>query len=120
MYPLITPLGDSAITVALGETIEEELNLKVHSLYHSILTQNILGIKDIIPAYASLTVVYDTIKIREAGNGSAYDYMHEVVERALQLPQDTEQIPSKTYHIPVCYDISLGYDLSGNVGAKRY
>lgn len=111
MYPLITPLGDSAITITLGETIEEEINLKVHSLYRSILRQKICGVKDIIPAYASLTIVYDVMKVRAASNVSAYNHMYEVIQKSLHEPVETEQQPSKTFHIPVCYDVFLGYDL---------
>jgi inhibitor of KinA len=112
MQAVITPLGDNAITIIFGDVIDENINQQVFSLFYHLREQNIYGIKDIIPAYASLTVVYDILKISEVSKTSAYDHIHNVVEEALSQPNSKHQTPTKRLRVPVCYDVSLGIDLT--------
>jgi inhibitor of KinA len=109
--PTITPLGDSGITVTFGTTIDIQTNERVLHLFNYLQQQNLNLIKDIIPAYASLSILYDIMEVREISEGSAHGYMKSLIEQALQNEQNTEPPSSKTLHIPVCYDVSLGPDL---------
>jgi inhibitor of KinA len=111
MYPTITPLGDNGITVTFGTAINMQTNERVLSLFNYLQQQNLEYVKDIIPAYASLSVIYDVMKVRNASEGSAYTSLHTQLEQAIKDAQNVEPTASKTLHIPVCYDVSVAHDL---------
>ena len=108
----IYPIGDQALTMDFGNLINDEINGQVMSLFYWLKEENLHGIKDIIPAYASISVVYDAALVRKrAGIGSAYQYMEQYLINALQQ-LDLLALPSTTkLRIPVCYHQSLAPDL---------
>ena len=55
----ISPLGDSAVTVKLGEGISEALSELVVRRGEAIAKERIAGVSDVVPSYGSLTVHYD-------------------------------------------------------------
>jgi KipI family sensor histidine kinase inhibitor len=57
--PRIAPLGDSIITVTLGEGMSEELSTLVVSQARAIENAELMGVTDVVPSYASLGVYYD-------------------------------------------------------------
>lgn len=59
----ISPLGDSAVTLTLGEGISEELSERVVREAQAIKGGEILGVTDVVPAYATVTVHYDPMRI---------------------------------------------------------
>jgi KipI family sensor histidine kinase inhibitor len=59
----ISPLGDSALTVMLGDGISEPLSEKVVAEAQVIEESEILGVVDVVPAYASVTVHYDPLRV---------------------------------------------------------
>ena len=61
--PRITPLGDTAITLTFGEGISAELNDRVVEEAQRIAAARLPGVRDVVPAYASLTVHYDPRRI---------------------------------------------------------
>jgi inhibitor of KinA len=115
----ILSLGDDAITISFGDVIAVETNLQVVRLYNYFKTFPVAGVKDIIPAYASLTIVYDILKVKKMHYASAFDNLRHEVEKGLQHLVDTEMPKTKTLHIPVCYDLSLGLDLLEMADEKR-
>lgn len=56
---VISPLGDSAITVKLGDGISEALSELVVQRSEAIAAEGIAGVSDVVPSYGSLTVHYD-------------------------------------------------------------
>ena len=111
IQPRIFPLGDRAITVSLGNAIDEETNQRVFSIFCYLKKQSFDFILDVIPAYASLSVVYDVMCIRNAGVKNSYDYMHDLLQNALQHAPDIMSEPRKVF-VPVCYHESVGPDLA--------
>jgi len=107
----IQPTGDHALTVIFGDAIDESINKQVLAFFYLLQQQNIEGIKDLIPAYASLTVVYDIVRIRQHHGIAAFEYMHNKIETALQNFNVEAEGSTRPVHIPVCYDVSLGIDL---------
>jgi inhibitor of KinA len=65
----IYPCGDHAVTIELGDKISVNVNQKVISLFHYLSKNEIEGIKDIIPAYNTLTLVYDTFSAKKKESG---------------------------------------------------
>jgi inhibitor of KinA len=95
----ISPLGDSAVTVRLGDGISEALSELVVRRAKAISSDGIAGVSDVVPSYGSLTVHYDPRTISYA----------DVRKRILAVRINDEsaepgerEIPSHT--IPVRYD----------------
>ena len=109
--PRIFPLGDHAITVSLGNSIDEEINRRVFSIFCYLKKQSFAFILDVIPAYASLSVVYDVMSIRNMGVKSSYNYMNDLMQNALQQAPHIVSEPRKI-SVPVCYHESVGPDLA--------
>lgn len=116
----IYPIGDQAITIDFGNLIKDEINAQVMALFYWLKEENLHGIKDIIPAYASISLVYDGALIRKwAGHGLAYQYMEQYLTNALQQ-LDLLALPStRELLIPVCYHQSLAPDLEELCEVKK-
>ena len=52
--------GDSALTVELGQGISPEINARVTALTALITEARLPGVRELVPAYCSLTVQYDS------------------------------------------------------------
>jgi inhibitor of KinA len=104
-YPLYKPLGDSAVTVVLGEGISRELSGRVLSVAQAVHRARVAGVSEIVPAYASLTVFFDPIP---------YDF-NQIVESVRVVVENVTSHDgvatggSRLIRIPVTYD---GEDLA--------
>ena len=78
----IFPLGDSALTLDFGNTIDTRLNNHVLGLFHHFKKIIIPGVSDIVPAYSSLSFHYDVLAVRHAkpGNLTAFEIIKESIE----------------------------------------
>ncbi len=95
--PALTPLGDTAVTIAFGEGISEELSVSVVREADAIRAAGIAGVSDVVPSYASLVVHYDPLAIG----------FHDLRDR-LRLISSSHHAPEvqggETHVIPVTYD----------------
>ncbi len=97
--PAIASLGDTAITFRFGREISEEVSRAVVSHARQISIAGIIGVSEVVPSYASMTVFYDPAVIR-------YD---DVCQRALAIiraPMDLAAIgiDAVVHRLPVVYD----------------
>lgn len=108
----IYPCGDHAITITWSDTISLEANQQVLAVYHYLRERKIAGVLDLIPAYTSLTLVYDlAMLIKKNPDQSVYTMMESQLQEAARLVTlDTATIPNRIT-IPVCYDLLLAPDL---------
>jgi inhibitor of KinA len=108
----VYPVGDAAITVQWGEGIDERTNQVVLGLFQLLKDRAIPGVTDIIPAYNSLTLVYESEYIRTyMAVASAYDWIHGEILRSITDGKELPVAESRYVEIPVCYDTTLGPDL---------
>jgi inhibitor of KinA len=63
----LSPLGDSAVVAQLGAEIDETTLERVRALAAAIEAARAPGIIEVVPAYASVTVVYDPVRFAGAG-----------------------------------------------------
>jgi inhibitor of KinA len=61
--PHFRPMGDRALLVELGDAIHPEVNKKVRELFLALEERKVPGIKDLVPSYRSLMVVYDPLEL---------------------------------------------------------
>ena len=116
-YPFsyrIFPLGDSALTLDFGNSINESINKEVLSLFHSLQHQPFKGIIEIVPAYSSLTLYYDPIFLRNSipNNITVYDWVKEKLENLITTANENDANIGQKIKIPVCYHDEFGYDMN--------
>ncbi len=107
-------LGDHAIVFKITTGLHEGIDHNLLAFNQFITVEKIKGVKDIILAYDTLTLVYDILSF----DTNPYLFANHILEKF--LADSTNANPSKAdvrlIEIPVCYDTSLGIDLQ--VAAK--
>lgn len=92
------PLGDSAILVTLGESVDRELNRRVHACVRRLSRAAWPEVLDIVPAYSSFAVHYDALRLSSAEiTDRVRDALHDV-------PRDDAATERSLVTIPVRYD----------------
>lgn len=110
----ISPLGDSALTIDFGNIISKEINSKVLLLAKAIEHAAWAAIKDVVPAYSSVTIYYNVVALlRLHRNKSAFAVMSEKVELLLNHLSGVTVEDFRSVQIPVCYSLRYGLDLPG-------
>lgn len=109
-------ISDQAITLDFGGPISLETNNKVHTLVGSLQKNILPGITDIIPAYNSVTVVYDYMAVYQAQLTNenilpVYKIIEDWIEINLSEASIENKDDKKEIIIPVCYDKSVGIDI---------
>ena len=98
---LFKPFGDSALLIEFEQKINPSINEKVISLCKAIEAASIDAVHTCIPAYCSLTVVYDTLQI-------SFKTLCSKISTIDVKPYNN---PIKqTLNIPVCYDKLFSFD----------
>jgi len=112
--PDIFSLGDGALTIDLGNQISETLNNKVLAMQQWLQEHPFDGLLDIIPAYSSLTIVYDPFLIKNTHQpvSSVFAWVQEKVAAAFDQSGPHAGGTAVRHRIPVCYDPEFGPDLS--------
>lgn len=109
----IFPLGDSAITIDFGNRINEEINKTVIGLFQKISAHPFDGMIEAIPAYSSLTVLYNFQKIKSKllANLTVQEWFTQKLENILRENAEQSLLSTTIHHVPVCYDPEFGIDL---------
>jgi inhibitor of KinA len=101
--PRALPLGDSAITIQLGETKSPMLLRNVHDAAALIRAERLEYVDDVVPAYLAVTVFYDPLK-------RTYTEAAEQLLGILSQPRElTSSDATREHVIRVRYD---GVDLA--------
>jgi KipI family sensor histidine kinase inhibitor len=116
MKPLsIEPLGDCAVLVRLGDSIDKEINRAALALGDALAAAGLPGIRDIAPAYASVCLRYDVDAwVDPAGTRGAYECIAARLQTLLDVAtRETAPAPAPRppLEIPVCYGGEFGPDL---------
>ncbi len=99
------PAGDSAIAVELGDEINPDINQKIRGLMLALEKRNIPGIREYVPTYRSLMILYDPVLL----------LYHELIEQVKQIESKLElsAFPKpRIVEIPVVYGREFGPDIS--------
>ena len=121
----IFSLGDSAITIDLGNLIEEQLNRKALAIKSWLEGQALAGVRDIIVAYSTVSVFYDPDSMLVAlpashSDGGIYNHMCQKLKDAWTFSGEGGPEPSSgaIIRIPVCYGQEYGPDLEALAQAR--
>ena len=102
-FPRFRSVADRAVLVEFGETIAQEIHAQVTRLDRILAAFPAIGMKEAVPAYASLLVTFDPQMTNHAAVISD-------VQKRLQMP-DPPGAEGRVHEVTVCYDEDLGTDL---------
>lgn len=119
-------LGDHAIVFSLPAQMDEKIVAQIQSLNIFIQSKNIKSFIDYIPAYHTLTIIYDIESIKttleELNSAKSIEQLGlQLLEDFLNIPI-TSTINDTNYsiiEIPVCYDLQWGMDLPSIADEKK-
>lgn len=98
------PYGDNALLIKFDQTIDVEINLKVHQLSSAIISKNIHGLISVIPSYCSLVLVFDS-------SLTSFSLIKDQLKMIdISSKQNTVK-DIRVKRIPICFDASFGIDL---------
>lgn len=100
----ILPYGENALLVNFNQEISYDVHLKTLALYEELRTKAMNGIISLIPAYASLTVIFNP----EVANFNA---VKTLVNQVWKTTAITPPISKNIVRIPVCYEKEYAIDL---------
>jgi inhibitor of KinA len=113
-----SPLGDCAILITLGNSIDEATHKRVRAVTARLDAHPPRGIIDRVPAFASVVVHYEPLFVAGTEDRSPYDRMVAALSELLSEMRDDTLPEPPTVDIPVCYGGELGPDLE-DVAARH-
>ena len=103
--PRVLAVGETAFTVEFGQTISAILNRRVHALDAALQADPPPGLRETVPTYRSLLVVYDPVAVDGAEMAA---YLRRV---ARTVPDSPAAGQGRLVEIPVRYGGEDGPDL---------
>jgi len=111
----ITPLGDAALIVRVCESSAEpdEQSLRtVLEVVHKIKSAPIPGILELTPAYTTIGIFFNPLRVEAAAPESIFDSLVGQIRKAVShAKKSAARTASRVVEIPVCYDPEFALDL---------
>ncbi|WCT14582.1 5-oxoprolinase subunit PxpB [Mucilaginibacter jinjuensis] len=107
-------LSEHALTLEFGHEISESLLQKITSFNFLINQKPFTGFRTSVPAYGTISVFYDPIKVIQADDLQGIDCYEKVFNYLYQLTPDSDtqpNTPNNLITIPTCYGGVYGEDL---------
>ncbi|MDG1516612.1 MAG: 5-oxoprolinase subunit PxpB [Flavobacteriales bacterium] len=98
----ISQYGDSAVLIQFKNEISYEVHYEVRRLYEGLRKQAFKGVKAVIPAYNSITLLYESTLLNLKG-------IKSIVKEVMQNI-DYNSLSSYQIEIPICYESSFAID----------
>jgi inhibitor of KinA len=96
--------GPASKAAAQQRSISPDEHAQVRRLLHVLELEPIAGVKNLHPAYSSVLVKFDALKLR-------HEELEEILRRCVTRLEKVELPESRTVEIPVCYGGEFGPDL---------
>jgi KipI family sensor histidine kinase inhibitor len=101
--PRLSPCGDLALSVEVGDGISRDVNARVLALEH-LIRRTAPGVTETVPTFRALLVYYDPDVTDFAGlSATIRDLAREAGPEALP--------PSRQVELPCCYGGEMGFEL---------
>ncbi|MFN7250100.1 MAG: 5-oxoprolinase subunit PxpB [Anaerobacillus sp.] len=109
---VIEPLGDCGLLVQFGEKVNEDVQMKVTAFSKRLAMTQIAGFVDYIPAYTTVTIIYNPLYFSKSREMSPFDSCKETVDKLLKTTvfKNIEK-KNSLITIPICYGGQYGPDL---------
>jgi len=108
-------MGDSALTLELGDHIDLSLASRVAALDHKLRSEqaegHLAGLIEAVPTYSSLTVMFNPLILQRTVLKARLLVLLEEIDNAIAKAV-------RSWQIPVCYSTEYGPDLATVADAK--
>ena len=98
------PASDRALLISFGEQIGQDSHERITRLLHIVKLEPIPGVHNFHPAYSSLLVIFDTLKL-------AHIELEAVLRGYLERTEELQLLEPRKVEVPVCYGGEYGPDL---------
>lgn len=106
MKPIISPVGDCAISIDFGQVIDPKINRHIRQTIERIKELQLEGIIELVPTYCALLVEYDAMLY-------SYSDICNIIELTLEEGMtDTTNELVTVVEVPTVYGGEFGPDLS--------
>lgn len=114
----IEPLGETMLLLRFGSSIDLPCNARVHAAASAIREAAVRGVRDLVPAYATLAIDYDPLawQTRDANGQSAWQRLADALRPLLADNGATQNSARPIIEVPVCYGGESGPDLNDIAG----
>ncbi len=99
------PVGDRALLVEFGNSIDPRINRKVHALNHEMTRLQLSGVLECVPTYRSLLVYFDPLKTNYK------QLVFKLRNTESKLQELEAPFSGRVIEIPVIYGGNYGPDL---------
>jgi inhibitor of KinA len=100
-----TPASDQSLLISFGDEVTKQAHLQIRKLLLLLAEEPIAGIRNVHPAYCSVLVKFDALKLRhEKLESILRKYVSRLEKIRLPAPREVT--------IPVCYGGEYGADLA--------
>lgn len=100
----VVAAGDAAIVAEFDDRIDVAVNARAVALAEAIRAADIAGVRDVVPAFRSVTVYFDPLRTDQARLTAS-------IESSAASPAAARPASHRRLDVPVCYDVDLGPDL---------
>ena len=100
----ILPMGDAAIVVKFGDTIDRDMHRRVRALENYLADHSLQGMIERVSAYSTVTIYYDPLQ-------RSFHDLEQELRKILAELADAPEPDSRIVEIPVSYGGEFGPDL---------
>ncbi|MFV5314293.1 5-oxoprolinase subunit PxpB [Priestia megaterium] len=115
---VISPLGDSALVITFGDSIQYDIHKQIKTCKDSIELNPFPGFIECVPAFTNLTIFYNPLEVVAAVKKkekkefvSPFEVVSSFLQSKLENEQTEKELDHRTVSIPVCYGGEYGPDL---------
>lgn len=115
---VISPLGDSALVITFGDSIQYDIHKQIKTCKDSIELNPFPGFVECVPAFTNLTIFYNPLEVVAAVEKkkkkefvSPFEVVSPIIQSKLENEQTEKELNHRTVSIPVCYGGEYGPDL---------
>jgi inhibitor of KinA len=108
----IYPISESAVSLEFSDRINLDTHKKIMQYQSCLQAANMPGFIECVPAYTSLTVYFDLLKVHQSKlmGESALQKVSNFL-RSIVGDKNLKGLFKKVVNVPVCYDKEFGLDL---------
>jgi KipI family sensor histidine kinase inhibitor len=108
----IYSLSESAVTIELGNSIDETTHRYVMALNEAIQQKSFEGFIETVPAYTTVTVYYNPVIVYKKTRSTPFGFIKKYIENFIADLSLPDKGKTETIIIPVCYEEEFAPDLS--------
>lgn len=113
MLPKIHPLGDQGLLLDWGQRLDSAVHQEVQACWQGIEALHLPGVLDLIPAYSSLAILWDTaFLLQKYPQHLPFEWIKTWIEPVLQGEKKSQHaVAGRRIQVPVCFEEPYALDL---------